>query len=83
MNDILKMIYQKAICFEEDTIQMDMRINDKIEEYIALHKENFKSEDIEKIRDVVYLAVLVSEEEAYWLGFKYAIKILTALSEDL
>lgn len=83
MNDILKIIYQKAVCFEEDTIQMDMRINDEIEKYITLHREDFNNEDIEKIRDVVYLAVLISEEEAFWLGFKYAIKVLTALSEDL
>lgn len=61
---------------------MEKRINDCIEEYIS-HYDNISEENKERIRDIVYYAVLVSEKEAFQLGIKYAVKMLLSLLTDL
>ena len=82
MNELFKKIYENDINQEEDIFQMDKRINDCMEEYIS-HYDDISEKDKERIRDIVYYAVLISEKEAFQLGIKYAVKMLLSLLHDL
>lgn len=82
MNDLLEKIYENVIRQEDDTLDMEKRINDCMEEYIS-HYDDISEKDKERIRDIVYYAVLTSEKEAFQLGIKYAVKMLISLLTDL
>jgi hypothetical protein len=78
MNELLEKIYENVIRQEDDTLDMEKRINDCMEEYIS-HYDDISEKDKERIRDFVYYAVLISEKEAFQLGIKYA-KILASFT---
>lgn len=82
MNKLLEKIYENVIRQEVDTLDMEKRINDCMEEYIS-HYDDISEKDKERIRDIVYYAVLVSEKGAFQLGIKYAVKMLLSLLTDL
>ena len=67
---------------EYNSLDMEKRINDCMEEYIS-HYDDISEKDKERIRDFVYYAVLISEKEAFQLGIKYAVKMLLSLLNDL
>ena len=83
MKDLLEKIYESVISQEEDAFEMDKRINTCMEEYISRYKDDFSEQDIERIRDFAYYAVLTTEKEAFQLGIKYAVKMLLSLLTDL
>ena len=82
MRELFRKIYENIISKEEDTFQMDKRLGDCMEEYIAQHKEHFSESDMEIIRDCVYYAILLTEEEAFYLGVKYTANMLLTLLSD-
>ena len=82
MNDLFEKIYENVIRQEDDTLDMEKRINDCMEEYIS-HYDDISEKDKERIRDFVYYAVLISEKEAFQLGIKCAVKMLLSLLNDL
>ena len=82
MNELLEKIYEKVISQEEDTMEMDRRINTCMEEYISQYENDFSQQDRERIRDFVSYAVLLSEKEAFQRGVKYTVKMLLSLLND-
>lgn len=83
MKNILRKIFKEVISKEKDIFLMEKKLNDDMERYMVRYKEDFSESDMEKVRDCVYYAALVSEEEGFYLGMKYALKMLLDLSEDL
>ena len=83
MREILMNFYQEVISKEEEVIETDRRTNAHIEEYISRYKEVFSEKDMERLRDCVYYAVLISEREAFYTGMKYTLKIMLSLLTDL
>lgn len=69
MNELLEKIYENVIRQEDDTLDMEKRINDCMEEYIS-HYDDISEKDKERIRDIVYYAVLISEKESVRSGLK-------------
>ena len=82
MKDLLEKLYESVIRQEDDTLDMEKRINDFMKEYISNY-DDISEKDKERIRDIVYYAVLISEKEAFQLGIKYAVKMLLSLLHDL
>lgn len=78
MKDLLEKLYESVIRQEDDTLDMEKRINDFMKEYISNY-DDISEKDKERIRDIVYYAVLISEKEAFQLGIKYAVKMLLSL----
>lgn len=83
MRELLKKFYQEVISKEEEVIETDRRTNERIEEYISRYDEVFSEKDMERLRDCVYYAVLISEREAFYTGIKYTLKIMLSLLIDL
>lgn len=83
MKDLLMKIYQEVISKEEEVIETDRQTNERIEEYISRYDEIFSEKDMERLRDCVYYAVLISEREAFYTGMKYTLKIMLSLLTDL
>ena len=82
MKDLLEKLYESVRRQEDDTLDMEKRINDFMKEYISNY-DDISEKDKERIRDFVYYAVLISEKEAFQLGIKYAVKMLLSLLHDL
>lgn len=83
MRELLMKIYQEVISKEEEVIETDRRTNECIEEYISRYDEVFSEKDMERLRDCVYYAVLISEREAFYIGMKYTLKIMLSLLTEL
>ena len=82
MKDLLEKLYESVIRQEDDTLDMEKRINDFMEEYISNY-DDISEKDKERIIDIVYYAVLISEKEAFQLGIKYAVRMLLSLLTEL
>lgn len=82
MRELFKKIYENVISKEEDTYQMDKRLGDRMEAYISRYQERFSEKDMEALRDCVYYAILLAEEEAFYLGMKYMVKMLLSILEE-
>ncbi len=83
MKDLLMKFYQEVISKEEEVVETDRQTNERIEEYISRYEEAFSEKDMERLRDCVYYAVLISEREAFYTGMKYTLKIMLSLLTDL
>lgn len=83
MKELLMKFYQEVISKEEEVIETDRQTNERIEEYISRYDEVFSEKDMERLRDCVYYAVLISEREAFYTGMKYTLKIMLSLLTDL
>ena len=75
--------YQEVICKEEEVIETDKQTKERIEEYISQYDEVFSETDKERLRDCVYYAVLQSEQEAFYFGMKYTLKVILSLLTNL
>jgi len=53
-----------------------------MEEYISRYQGRFSEKDMEALRDCVYYAILLTEEESFYLGMKYMAKMLLSLLEE-
>lgn len=83
MRELLMKFYQEVISKEKEVIETDRRTNERIEEYISRYDEVFSEKDMERLRDCVYYAVLISKREAFYVGMKYTLKIMLSLLTDL
>ena len=83
MKDLLMKFYQEVISKEEEVVETDRQTNERIEEYISRYEEAFSEKDMERLRDCVYYAVLISEREAFYTGMTYTLKIMLSLLTDL
>lgn len=83
MRELLMKFYQEVISKEEEVIETDRRTNERIEKYISRYDEVFSEKDMERLRDCVYYAVLISEREAFYTGIKYTLKIMLSLLTEL
>lgn len=83
MKELLMKFYQEVISKEEEVIETDRQTNECIEKYISRYDEVFSEKDMERLRDCVYYAVLISEREAFYTGMRYTLKIMLSLLTDL
>lgn len=83
MKELLMKFYQEVISKEEEVIETDRQTNECIEKYISRYDEVFSEKDMERLRDCVYYAVLISEREAFYTGMRYMLKIMLSLLTDL
>lgn len=82
MRELLMKFYQEVIS-KEEVIETDRRTYERIEKYISRYDEVFSERDMERLRDCVYYAVLISEREAFYTGIKYTLKIMLSLLTEL
>lgn len=82
MRELFSKIFENTVSKEEDIVQMDKRLDDCMEEYISRYEGHFSEKDMEALRDCVYYAILLTEEEAFHMGMKYTVKMLLSLLEE-
>ena len=83
MNELFNQIFEEVISKQLDTMEMDRQLNERIEEYISKYNDVLSENEMERLRDCVYYAVLLNEQEAFYLGIKYTLKIMLFLLTNL
>ena len=83
MNELFNQIFEEVISKQLDTMEIDRQLNERIEEYISKYNDVLSENEMERLRDCVYYAVLLSEQEAFYLGMKYTLKIMLFLLTNL
>ncbi len=77
MRDLFKKIYENIIYYEKDTISMNKDLNKKIENYIQPYTNKLTKSELEDLKSILYKTSLDSQEDGFYLGVKYSIKIFT------
>jgi len=83
MSELLTKIFDEIISKEDDTTLMDKEISDCIEKYLVQYDNVLNEHELERLRDCVYYAIMLSEREAFYLGMKYTLKIVLPMLIDL
>ncbi len=76
MRKLLKKIFEDVIYYEEEVINIDKEINEKIEKYIKPYSYKLTPEEIEGLKTTLYKISFESEEIGFYLGVKYSVKLI-------
>lgn len=79
MNDLLDRIYREIIYFEDDAVQMEGELADEIEGLLEQYCRRSADKQMMEFRAVIYEAVFSAESKAFWLGVKYAVRLIEKL----
>ena len=69
---LLEKIYKKVICFEDDIIQMENRLAEKVDKLLAPYAGKYSEKQMEEFRAVIYEAIFAAEVKTFWIGVRYA-----------
>lgn len=83
MSDLLKKIYESVIFDEQDTVQIDKTIDNKIHAITDKYKDQLTIDELEELLGLLYHTALISKQEGFRLGMKYLLKIIGAIWFDL
>lgn len=69
---LLEKIYREVIYFEDDIVQMENRLAEKVNKLLAPYADRYSETQMEEARAVIYEAIFAAEIKAFWMGVKYA-----------
>lgn len=82
MNELLKKIFDNVISYEDDTVEVDRQIDEKIHIIIDQYREKLTDIELEELSGHLYYIALLAEQEGFQLGIKYLLKIAISLLLD-
>ena len=83
MSELLKKIYESVIFDEEDTVQTDKTIDNKVYAITDKYKDQLTIDELEELRGLLYHIALIAKQQGFRLGMKYLLKIIGAIWSDL
>ena len=85
MKELIKKIYETIIYYEKDAIKMDARINTEIEKLLASYIKDYPETNMNEIKELLYQATLIAQNEGFHLGMRYILKlgIFLLLEKDI
>lgn len=75
MKDLKKRLFE-LIYYDEDTVAMDERVNKEVAKYLQHYTCSMTKEQKEECQALVYDMTAKAEYEGFWLGIKYAFKLI-------
>lgn len=74
--ELIKEIYKRVIQDSKNMELVDKAVTQEIMELTAQQKVEMQLEDYEKYRDILYQVAEIAKEEAFFIGFRYGVKML-------
>lgn len=82
MNDLLKKIYNNVLVYEHDVVKTNLQVDKKINQQVEPYTSQSSDEDMEKLNDLLSMAVLTAEQAGFENGVRFAVKFLYSLLCD-
>jgi tRNA U54 and U55 pseudouridine synthase Pus10 len=73
MKDLLSKIYDYVINYEDDSIKLGSKFNVEVKKAIEPLKESMTAEEMERIKEIVYLTAYTAEKNGFYLGIRTAL----------
>lgn len=82
MDELLEKIFKEIIYFEKDIVQMEKKIGEEVNGLLASCQIAPDAEQREQLQSLLYEAVHIAETKSFWMGARYALRILRKLAAD-
>lgn len=82
MNDLLKKIYNDVLVYERDVIKTNRQADEEINQFAEQYKKRLSDEELDKLNDLLSMAVLTAEQAGFENGVRFAVKLLYSLLND-
>jgi PHD/YefM family antitoxin component YafN of YafNO toxin-antitoxin module len=76
MEKIFYEIYEKVISYEQDIIEMNRNADNAIMDNLQQYESQIGRENMNQLQDQLFHAVQTAERESFFLGMRYAAKML-------
>jgi len=79
MDELFKKIYDEVICYEEDIVKMSKIIENNSIIILKKYNDKLNENEEEIFLELIDDATSYAEREGFYMGMKYAFKIIAAL----
>lgn len=79
MNDLLKKIYNDVLVYEPDVVKTNLQADEEINQLTEPYKNQLPNDELEKLNDLLSMAVLTAEQAGFENGVRFAVKMLYSL----
>lgn len=76
MNETLKKVYKEVASKEDEAIKVLTDVDEEVKNLAAEYEEKLSQEELEKLQDLLFSAVLFGEQAGFEIGMKFAFKML-------
>jgi hypothetical protein len=76
LENVFDKVYEKVISYEEDIIQMSRKADDAITDSLQQFEAQIGGKKLNQLQDQLFHAVQTAERESFFLGMRYAAKML-------
>ena len=84
MEELLAKIYDRIVSYAKACISLGTEFDQKVAEKLDPMKESISEDELEKLKELIYLAAFLDEKDGFRLGVKFMLKLLKEilLSEE-
>lgn len=79
MNDLLKKIYNDVLVYESDVVKINLQVDEEINRLVKPFTKQLSDEEMEKLNELLSMAVLTAEQAGFENGVRFAVKLLYSL----
>ncbi len=79
MNELMKKIFEEIVCYEEETISRNRAIDTEVLHIVKRYKGKLNGEERETLQDQFCDLALLAEREGFYLGMRFALRVLMEL----
>ena len=80
MSELLRRFYEEIVLTEQSAIEVNCRIDDEVKRIIENHVKGSTTD--ERIKEMCFDIVSLAEREGFYMGMKYAIKVLVEILSE-
>lgn len=82
MKDLLKKIYNDVLVYESDVVKINKQVDEEINRLVKPYTKQISDNEMEKLKEMLSMAVLTAEQAGFENGVRFAVKLLYSLLND-
>ena len=79
MKDLLKKIYNDVLVYESDIVKINKHVDEEINQLVKPYTKQLSDKEMEKLNDLLSVAVMTAEQAGFDNGVRFAVKLLYSL----
>ena len=79
MNNLLKKIYTDILVYESDVVKINKQVDEEINRLVKPYTKQLSDKEMEKLNDLLSVAVMTAEQAGFENGVRFAVKMLYSL----
>lgn len=79
MNNLLKKIYNDVLVYESDIVKINKHVDEEINQLVKPYTKQLSDKEMEKLNDLLSVAVMTAEQAGFENGVRFAVKLLYSL----